>query len=33
MVDSLNENTARYDKLAVSLCKLYGAIIVIRHFL
>jgi hypothetical protein len=32
-VDSLNENTARYETLAVTLIKLYGAIMVIHHFL
>jgi hypothetical protein len=32
-VESLNENTARYETLAVNLIKLYGAIMVIHHFL
>jgi len=32
-VDSLNENTARYETLAVTLIKLYGAIMVIHHLL
>jgi hypothetical protein len=32
-VDPLNENIARYETLAVTLCKLYVAIILIKHVL
>ena len=32
-VDSLNENTPRYEKLAVSLMKLYAAFMLLAHFL
>jgi hypothetical protein len=32
-VDSLNENTPRYEKLAITLMKLYAAIVLLAHYL